>query len=134
MAIQILEHTADLRMKISASCKEELFSEAVAALMGQLKGSGPNMVPVLRKVTLSSVDQTSLLIDFLNELHGMGQVNREVYMVKKISRLTDTEVDAVVEGRPVDSFGNSVKSVTYHEAEMKRNDRNQWEVTIVLDV
>jgi SHS2 domain-containing protein len=71
MAYEFIEHTADIRMRVSGKALTELFSSA-------LSGMGDILFPGLykegmpldteRNVSIVSADPTVLLIDFLSEV------------------------------------------------------------------
>ncbi len=63
---EILQHTADIRISVTATTVEELFAESLLALMEVVGGEAVSGV-FEETVTVSSVDRTALLVDFLNE-------------------------------------------------------------------
>lgn len=132
MAFEISAHTADVRLTLSADSFAGLFEEGVAGLMKVMEGKGRGEA-IERRVALSASDKTNLLVDFLNEVLTLAHVNREAY-----SKIVDLAVDEKqVTGRllgfKVSSFGNDIKAVTYHLAEVKE-ENGKWSVSLVLDV
>ena len=128
---EILQHTADVRLRVSAPTLEELFAEAVRGMFAIL-GSEIRDSRFEIRVAVDSVDLTSLLVDFLNAVLSRAHVERVAFEDVKFERLSETEVTAQLIGRAA-QFTHDIKAVTYHEADVKRvND--MWETTLVFDI
>ncbi|MDD1656005.1 MAG: archease [Methanomicrobiales archaeon] len=68
MPYETLPHTADVRIRVTASGLESLFSEAARAMAAIMApGCRPGSV-VIREVTVEAEDPEGLLHDFLSEL------------------------------------------------------------------
>ncbi len=134
MSYEIAKHTADLRMKVEGKTPEELFAEALRGMMGVLKEGSERGEKRKRKIAVQSGDRTSLLVDFLNEALAAAQINREVYDRAVFRRFSETELEAELEGAAVGSFDEDIKAVTYHEADVRRNEKGEWETGLVFDI
>ncbi|MCK6462640.1 MAG: archease [Candidatus Pacebacteria bacterium] len=134
MPYEILSHTADLRLKIQASSLKELFGEALLAVADVLSEKRKTGKPIIRKVSVSAQDKTSLLVDFLNEVLAMSQINKEVYTKVNFLDFSETRLEAEIEGFKVGGFDEDIKAITYHEAEIKQNKESQWETVLVFDI
>lgn len=137
MPYKILEHTADLRLKVVGDTLQHLFSEAMLAMMQLLdpvafKQKSDKLIN--HKVIVDSVDKTALLIDFLNEVLSKSQINKEVYTELKIIAMSETHLDAEVVGKKVQGFNKDVKAATHHEARIKENKEGQFETILVFDI
>jgi len=137
MPFEVLKHTADLRMRVWGDTLESLFLDAVKGMMGVLK-ENPNdkiqMTNVKREIKLQSSDKTALLVDFLNEILSQAQTNKEIYPEIILKKLSETGIEAELNGIPVEGFDEDIKAVTYHEAEIKKNPQGQWETMLVFDI
>lgn len=135
MSYEILRHTADLRMRVKGRTLEELFSDAVRGMMSVLKPEVPQEgTRVRRPIQLEANDQTSLLIDFLNEVLTSAHIRREIYAVVLFRELAPIALHADLYGVPIDKFDEDIKAVTYHEAEVKKNRKGELETTLVFDI
>ncbi|HVT44657.1 MAG TPA: archease [Thermoanaerobaculia bacterium] len=130
--IELVPHTADVRMRISGSSLEELFSEGARGLFEVL---APRALAerAQRRIEVEANDTTSLLVDFLNEVLWNALVSREAYESVHFEELTEKRLVAELHGHLVEGFGDDVKAVTYHEAEVRRSN-GLWETLLVLDV
>src|SRR3989338_4605410 len=135
---EILEHTADLRIKAWGKTKEELFKNALRGMAYVQKEEAR----ITKKVQVKSTDMTALLIDFLSEVLTQSQINRVVFFDANFKAFSDTpsadsgqvELEAEIEGIKVDEFDEDIKAVTYHEAEVKQNPEGVYETKIVFDI
>lgn len=131
---EILSHTADVRVRVSAPDLKALFEDALHGMFAILEPSATERA-VERTVRVDSADLTALLVDFLNETLSLALTQVESY--DRIARFDiDVEtcaVSAVLTGHGVTGFGDDVKAVTYHEAELVHGPSG-WETMLVFDV
>jgi len=134
MSFEFLSHTADIRMRVRARTLAELFREAAEGMFEFLNAKIKMQNAKLRKISISSQDVTSLLIDFLNELLAFAQIHKEAYDVFKFTTFTPTSLQAEVEGMQLEEFSEDIKAVTYHEAEVRQNEKGEWETIVIFDI
>lgn len=133
----IIPHVADVRLKTEAKTLEELF---VFALEGMNKIMYENYDEKLdehtlvREISISSFDTTSLLIDFLSEILTLSQLEKTIFYEVKFLSFEENRLLAHVIGAKVDKFTKDIKAVTYHEAEVKKNQKGKWETVLVFDI
>lgn len=135
MSYKILSHIADLRVRVSGKSLDHLFYEAMRGMMEymELEG-GLSRDKTKRRITLTASGATVLLIDFLSEVLSSAQVNREIYTDLHFIRFSETSLVADVMGQKVKGFKNDIKAVTFHEAEIKKNEKGEWETLLVYDI
>jgi len=135
MPYSFLEHTADIRMRVTGETSEALFRDAllgmVALMSPQRKEKGKK---IKRKITIDAPDRTALLIDFLNEALVWMQTKNETYTEVKFQTLSEQNLEAELEGERAAGFRKDIKAVTYHEADVSKNFAGTWETTIVFDI
>lgn len=91
-------------------------------------------LPASRRLSIKAADRTALLIDFLNEVLSIVEINREIYTDVVWQNLSENSLTAEFIGKSVAGFQKDIKAATYHEAEVRRNARGNWETTIVFDI
>jgi len=135
-SFEILPHTADLRLKISGDSPEELFRAAVIGMGSVIKRDACDAGKINKKknVSLRSADRTALLVDFLSEVLTASQTDKIVFCDASFEKLTETELIGEIKGTTVDEFDEDIKAVTYHEADVQKNERGQWETVIIFDI
>ena len=131
---EILPHVADVRVRVSARDLQTVFEDAVEAMFAVLEPTERGSA-VERAVRVESADLTALLVDFLNEILSLALTRRETY-----GRITRFEIDlemhtveAGLSGHRVGGFGDDLKAVTYHEAELVHGESG-WETMLVFDL
>jgi SHS2 domain-containing protein len=129
---KIIDHIADVRLRVEAASLDELFSEAARGMyeIMQVRGGGE---AVQREFTLDAPDTTTLLVDFLNEVLSRAHIRREVFDSIRFLSLSATALHADLSGRGAAEFDHDIKAVTYHEADVQRTN-GLWTTTLVFDI
>jgi SHS2 domain-containing protein len=132
---EILQHTADVRLRLTASSLEELFADALRGLMEVMGApvAAHSVRPETESIELDSVGLTALLVDFLNEALVRAVVRRRSFTGVTFASLGETHLSATLASVPAVSFDEDVKAVTYHEAEVRRSGEG-WSTMLVLDI
>lgn len=135
MSYRFLEHTADVRLHLEGSNLEELFVDGLRGVFEFLRpSSSSSATRVERGITVDSSDITALLVDFLGELVRLASTYKEAYSRIIFDELSSSSLRATLIGEKVSEFGDDIKAVTYHEANIVRNEQGQWETDIVFDI
>ena len=130
---EILEHKADLKIKVFGKTKEELFQNALLAMSDNQKAE--NLGPeTKREIKVSSLDLASLLVDFLSEVLYQSQVNKEVYNNIKFKKFSDTIIEGKLFGQKIERFGEDIKAATYHSLDVHQEKNGTWQATVLYDI
>jgi SHS2 domain-containing protein len=130
---EILEHKADLKIKVWGNTQGELFLNALLAMQDCLKPE-LNKSKVKRKISIESSDFPTLLVDFLSEVLYLIQVNKEIYNEAKFKKFTGTGLKAELIGKKVERFGEDIKAVTYHSLVVRQKEDRSWEAIVLFDI
>lgn len=140
---EILEHTADIKIRIFGESLEELFENALFAMAGiqdtkiqGYKDTNKFQIPnskINRLVKVKSIDKEALLVDFLGEVLSLSDINDEIYPECDIIKLSDKEIEAEVKGLKVDQFDEDIKAVTYHGVKVEKTG-DGWMAEVVFDI
>lgn len=143
---EVLEHTADLRLKIFGSSPKELFKNALYALgwtqkpeiveqstvgkiIGRLRGHQVN-----EGFLIESMDYNTMLVDFLSHILSISDTHDAVFFDVKFKEFSENKIDGKVYGVKVSDFDKDIKAVTYHEVEVKEIEPGKWESLLVFDI
>lgn len=132
MPYEILEHTADIRIKVSGIDLEELFQSALQA-MNEILNPKSTQSSSTTSLNLEAADSTVLLINFLSEILTFSHINKSSYSVK-FTNLTETQLTAELTSTPTTEFAEDIKAVTFHEANITQNDEGNFETNIIFDI
>jgi SHS2 domain-containing protein len=127
--------TTDLRISLTAKTTVGLFFESIRAMMELMKDDAHAVKgkPAKRTVSVDAADRTMLLIDFMGEVLKLSKSYQEVYQNVKFKKLLETSLEAELEGVQVESFDHPISVVTYHDADVKKNDLGDWETTVLFE-
>jgi SHS2 domain-containing protein len=129
------EHVGELRLRLDASARSDLFAEAGRALAELFIGS--EELPVSREgpetVELRATDAALLLVDWMNELLFRSETQRKVFVDFSFERLLDGELRGTIRGIEVDELRTVVKAATLHDLEFKENP-DGISAALILDV
>lgn len=132
----LIDHTADVRVIAKGSSLEELFSAALEGLCGlmRLEAYKAGDCNEIERFDIESIDSTALLIDFLSSALMYMQTNKCLYPSAEFVEISESNARGKLIGYAVDYFDMDVKAVTYHEADVKKNEDGILECSIVLDI
>src|SRR3989344_7068237 len=131
----VINHAADLKIKVTAETLEELFLKALEGMAYLMYRNFE--VPVAAQITVpvkvSSLDINSLLTDFLSEVLYQSEAKRAVFFKAKLKRFSNSELEAELAGRAVNKFDRNIKAVTYHNVRILRNPEGLWETEVIFN-
>lgn len=131
---ELLEHTADIKMKVYGKTLEELFCNAAYGMANVQKSKiKSRKLKIKRKISVEAVDLETLLVDFLSEILTLSDTYHEVYPKIFVSYLSKNKIKAEIFGFPVEQFDEDIKAVTYHGLEVKKINSN-WQAVILFDI
>jgi SHS2 domain-containing protein len=135
MSFEELSHTADVRIRVTATTLDLLFTDAFLALMQTLFGND-RRGRERRELKIEAQDTETLLMDFLSEILFIGEVEGIVFASAEV--ITDGRtLTAVLNGEPFDrarhAAGTEVKGISYSGMAITK-DTNGYMVDILFDV
>lgn len=131
---KILEHTADLKIKVFGRTKKELFKNAMIGFFeGGRYSAKYSSCKKKIKIKISSLDLSSLLVDFLSEILYLVETKKLVFCNILFEKFSENKIEATLFGFPLKRIGLNIKGVTYHGLEIKQK-KNGWEATILFDI
>ena len=137
MSITYLSHTADIRMLIEAETLQDLFGLGVKGMNTILKDKfceGSHEIDNSTIIEVEASDNTNLLIDFLSYVLSSAYIEKSIYCGVKIMEFSEYRIKAKISGTRVEAYDEEIKAVTYHEANVIKNDKDLWETCIIFDI
>jgi len=137
MAFKLLDHTADLRIQVTARDTKHLFSNAALELSDLITDTRKLQENRSILLAVKGKDLEDLMVNWLREI--LYLIEGKKFMVKQVAiqKVTDQEIQATVKGEPFDKkrhpLKHEIKAVTYHQLEVKKEPR-RWVARVVLDV
>jgi SHS2 domain-containing protein len=132
---EILEHTADLKIKVFGKTKEELFENAMVGMFEAAKYEKEIKSQKSKvKIKVKSIDLPSLLVDFLSEVLYLVETEKLVFEKVEFKKFTENEIEAILFGKPLKRMGVHIKGVTYHDLKIRLKEDGSWQATILFDI
>ena len=130
---EILEHKADLKIRVHGKDKKELFENAMIGMFKSARYEKEDR-EMKRKIKVSSLDLPSLLVDFLSEALYLSEVNQEVYNNIQFTKFGDKNLEGILLGKKLKRIGVVIKGVTYHDLDIHQKKDKTWQATILFDI
>jgi len=132
---EILEHRADLKIRVFGRTKEELFENAMVGMFEAAKYEQEikNQKSKI-KIKIKSFDLSSLLVDFLSEVLYLAETKKLVFEKVEFKKFTENDIEAILFGKPLKRMGVHIKGVTYHGLEISQRKDKNWQATVLFDI
>jgi len=133
----LLDHTADLGIRVWGADLQNLFKNAGKALMQILISGESLQTPHAKKITLSGDDLADLMVLWLGEILYLLVGDELVVTSFPIVDVKSSRLNAVVETIPFDpefhEILNEIKAVTYHQIQVVQKG-TRWEAQVIFDL
>ncbi|MBM3232572.1 archease [Candidatus Pacearchaeota archaeon] len=128
-----LEHTADIKVRITGRTLDEIFQNTVLALASYTNSGNPIKSKKGKVVEVQGTDMLSLMYNFIDELIYL--IDAEHFIPSKAQvLLRGNNLKAEIFGDDTKNYNLShIKAATYAEMSIQKT-KNGWEAFIVLDV
>jgi SHS2 domain-containing protein len=133
----LLNHTADLKIRVNGTDPADLFKNAGLALFDQI--TMPDRLEPRDEVELSVAgdDRADLMVNFLRELLYLWTGKEQLVKTIDIAQISATTVSARVSMERYQperhEIIHEIKAITYHQIEVSRTAEG-WQAMVVFDV
>ncbi len=137
MGYELIDHTADIGIRVCGADARELFATAGCALFDQVTeraalGGGETIA-----LEVEGADWPDLMVNWLRELlflwSGSGMLVKEI----EVAAVSETRVSARLKGERYDPgrhvVKTEIKAVTYHRIAVAAGPTG-WEATVIFDI
>lgn len=134
---EILEHTADLKVRVRGNDLDDLFKNAGLAIF--LISAERQIIKDKKKhkFSISQNAQTieELFVNWLNELLSLSAVKEVIFEDIKINKLNEKGLEATAAGSDIRNYkvNTEIKAATYHELKIEKIDY-RWQAEVIFDV
>ncbi|MGQ9604160.1 MAG: archease [bacterium] len=134
---ELIEHTADLGIEVTADNLKGIFVNSALALFDLMVGIENIQKVVKRELGVSGRDQTELLVAWLNELLYVYSVEKLVFAGFEDVELRPDSIEVIAYGELFDPEKHEVhievKAATYHGLSLSKVD-GLWKARIIFDI
>lgn len=135
---ELLEHTADIRIRVKAKSLSDLFRRSALAMF-DIIADGPAKDKQLKAHTLfvrqAANNAEELFINWLNELLSLSQAKGLIFNEFIIEKMDEKYIEARVSGFGMSAYWVNVeiKAATYHQLSVKKVAQG-WQAEVIFDV
>lgn len=130
---EILEHTADLKIRACGKTKEELLGNLAFGLFSEINHDlSEDDSEVEKRIIVKAVDEQAMFVDFFNELLALSDINDEIYG-KYDLKIDNSTVTGKMWGRKVFQNDLDVKACTYNDLKIEKT-KDGWMAEVVFDI
>lgn len=148
---QVLEHTADVGIRVKASSLEGLFKNAGLAITNLSAEKQKIQYPQKHKIVVEQKADNveELFVNWLNELLSASAAEGLIFEDIKINQINENFVDAIAIGTDRQNYKTNIeiKAATYHQLKVQKsgshwpgsrglpsNRQSHWLAEVIFDV
>lgn len=135
---EILEHTADICIRVKGKDLEGLFKNTALAMFeliaDKARASKPSEIKkFIIKQEAGNIKE--LFINWLNELLSLSATKEKIFCGFIFKRLNENHLEAIASGCPVKNYkiNTEIKAATYHELKIEKI-LSGWQAEVIFDV
>ncbi len=134
---KLIEHTADVGIRVRGKGLNELFQNAAAAMfeiIAEAKGVKHSAKKTVA-IEQEAGDLEELLVNWLNELLSLSATKELIFSDFQIKKINQRHLQAAASGSsPQDYIINTeVKAATYHQLKLSET-KSGWQAEVIFDV
>ena len=135
---EIIDHTADIGIRVKGSSQEELFLHAAEALFDILAQPKKQLIPsITYPVAVEADGLDQLMVKWLQELHLAFDMRRLVLTHFWIDEVSENRIIGGGKGQKFDDTrhraGTQIKAVTYHALKVEQQG-DEWVAEVIFDI
>ena len=134
---ELIEHTADIGVRVKAEDLEGLFKNAALAMFDIIAERGNTENIRAEKIDLKQEagNLEELFINWLNELLSLSATKDLFFSDFKIHKLDKNNLQAVAIGESIDNYqvNTEIKAATYHQLKLEKIG-DTWQAEVIFDV
>ncbi len=137
MPYELIDHTADIGIRVTGQTIKDLFETAAHAMFEQITDTTQLQGKHTKSIHVKGIDRPDLLINWLRELLWYWTIDNCLIKQATIIEMPDDQLRAKVTYDEFDlkthEILKDIKAVTYHGISVDQTDAG-WEAMIIFDV
>jgi len=134
---EVLEHTADIGIRVKSSDLPGLFKNAGLAITGISAEKQKTQYPEKHKIVITQKADNleELFVNWLNELLSASAVESLIFEDIQINQINEKFVDAIAIGSDIRNYkvNTEIKAATYHQLKVQKSG-SLWQAEVIFDV
>jgi SHS2 domain-containing protein len=133
---EIIDHTADIGIRVHGADLKETFANAALAISGLVTDAGKVRQSLHRDLEVTANGEEALLVAWLNELLYVFDAENILFSRFDIRDLTPTRLRARAYGETVDPSRHpmkmGIKAATYHRLKIEKGEH--YTARVIFDI
>ena len=137
---ELIEHTADIGIRVKASDLKELFKNTALAMFDIIAERKPGIryqVSGIKEIIIrqKADDLEELFINWLNELLSLSAIKEKIFCDFRFKKLDEQNLETEVFGCDIKDYKVNVeiKAATYHQLKLEES-KSGWQAEVIFDV
>ena len=134
---ELIEHTADVGIRVKGADLQELFVNAALAMFDIIAERKTPETKALEKITVAQKadDLEELFLNWLNELLSLSATRELIFSDFTFSSLDNNNLHAILCGSSIANYriNTEIKAATYHELKIEKTPSG-WQAEVIFDV
>ncbi|PIQ90197.1 MAG: hypothetical protein COV71_05750 [Candidatus Omnitrophica bacterium CG11_big_fil_rev_8_21_14_0_20_41_12] len=134
---EVLEHTADIGIRVKSSSLEGLFRNAGLAIKDISAEKQKTLIPEKHKIVITQKadNREELFVNWLNELLSLSAAEALIFEDIKINQINEQFVDAIAVGSDIRNYKTNIeiKAATYHQLKVQKTG-SHWQAEVIFDI
>lgn len=136
---ELIDHTADVGIRIKGNSLDDLFLKAAEALIDIAFSVKKSIIPAIGvplAIDADCIEQ--LLVRWLQEILYIYETRRLVLSQFWIDEIDERHLVGSAKGAKFDETRHlqklDIKAVTYHQIEVKKDEEGNWYAKVIFDI
>ena len=135
---ELIEHTADIGIRVKGKDLKELFTNAALAMFALLADENTckkNLPTEIFLIKQEAADLEELFINWLNELLSLSSAEGKIFSKFKFKILDKNTLEAEASGSRIEGYKvkTEIKAATYHALKLEQA-KTGWQAEVIFDV
>ena len=134
---ELIEHTADIGIKVKGKDLKGLFKNAALAMFDIIAERKSKIENRKSRIIIKQKadDLEELFINWLNELLSLSATKELIFFDFKIEKLDKNNLQATAVGEAIKNYrvNTEIKAATYHQLKLEQT-HSCWQAEVIFDV
>ena len=134
---ELIEHTADVGIRVRGADLKELFKNSASAMFDIMAETRKPEVRKLKKIKIEqrADNLEELFVNWLNELLSLSATKEKIFSDFTFKKLDEHNLEAMAIGEDIKNYkvNTEIKAATYHELKLEQA-KTGWQAQVIFDV
>lgn len=129
---QILDHPADLKIKVWGNNLKDFFQNILTAIFS-ITNPETTDKKIKTKIEIKANDLENLVFNFLTELIYQMDINDTIFSEINFSKINEREIISEIKGKKIKKLDTEIKGITWHDFSVKK-EKDGYTAILLFDI